>query len=165
MNDEMIARQSIEIKEIISTTKYKLKFIDKKKLADIKKLYRKSHLTISAPCDIATVNDILDVQIKKCERDLTTEHKYLPVMTQDIDIPLSDALGWIDITISNLNKWLKKSFFIDYASYKKYRKKDINGIISDNYILCFDLQQKKIEANLNFVIESYRRILEILQKH
>lgn len=163
LTEEIIANQRNDMTSFINQIKYELKFIDTKKLNDIKKVCANSEASTKLPIDIATYNNMMDIQIKKIKSSMDKTHKELLIKSSSGNYTAPDIIGWIEMCIHTLNKELKTSFFIDYRKYRRQEKKDESGIIATNYELVYGLQKKKLMMNRDFILIAYRTLPELLK--
>lgn len=169
MTREDVLTQQDDVMAFIDEVKYKLRFVDKRKLLKVKKICRKydetqgKELQMSIPVDIATYNTLIDTQIKKIVKDISRNYSDLPIQPDSKEISCVDGIGFSEMIIGDMNKMLKRSFFIDYKKYKKYAKRDKTGDIGNNFEKIYSLQKEKVVTNLDFVISIYRKLPSILK--
>ena len=169
MTREDILTQQDDVMAFIDEVKYKLRFVDKRKLSKVKKICRKydetqgNQMQMHVPMNIATYNTLIDIQIKKIVKDIYKEYNDLPIQRDSTDISCVDAIGYSEMILSDMSKMLKRSFFINYKNYKKYMRRDKSGAIGNNFEKIYSLQKDKVVTNLDFVIAVYRMLPNILK--
>lgn len=163
MDKEYIKNQYKEIREFITSMKKKLSLIKVNKVRKVKKYTKGVKTKIEVPFDIITYESIMKTKISTRLREIEISHKDAKINKEPLLIPIDDVISWFEIMARNVKKHLTPSFFIDYRKYNKYRKKDTNKIIENNFKDIFSLQKDLVETEINYMYSIYRMLPKILK--
>lgn len=163
MTDEEISLQTREIKTIISSMKYKLNFIDLKKIKFIKSKFKKSNQLVTLPSDIVTYTALIDTRIKTILKTMDKPHNNLQIIPMETEVTVFEAMSWIELTYNSLLKDLRVAYFINFKKYNKYAKRDINKNIEKSFKEVYKLQLKKLNSKFDFIVSIYSMIPTLLK--
>ena len=116
MTREEIVSHNDDVRKFISDLKYKLSFIDEKKVIVCKKQLKSIRTPIQVPFDVVTYENIMMNRIKTISRTVMKEHKDMEIKKEPKEVPVSDVVGWLEIMIHNKKKFLTPSFYINYKT-------------------------------------------------
>ena len=163
MTREEIISHNAEVKNFISDLKYKLSFIDEKKVVKCKQQVRTVKTPIQVPFDVVTYENIMVNRIKTISNTITKEHKEMDVKKEPKSIPISDVVGWLEIMLRNKKKYLNPSFYINYRKYGRYRRKDKDGLVKKNFHKVYSLQKELVTTEIDYIITIYKMLPKILK--
>lgn len=163
MDDKEIKNQNNDVRMFIFSMKKKVSLIKINKIRKVKKYSKGIKTEIEVPFDIITYSSIMKTKISVRQRELEIPHKEVKVNKEPISISINDIISWFEIMYNKVKKSLTPSFFIDYKKYKKYRKKDTDKIILNNFEDIYSLQKELIETEVNYMISLYKMLPKILK--
>lgn len=158
MTDEEIKEHSKIVQAFTKNLKYRLNTINMNKISQIKEAVKDSNKEFLVPFDIATYESMMMARMSVIKSDMTKRHVDQHVSTKAIKLPIQDIIGWIEVTHRRLVKLTNTRRYIDYRQYKKYRKKDKNGIIESNYKLVYKLQTDLVNKEIDYIVALYRKL-------
>ena len=163
MTREEIVSHNDDVRKFISDLKYKLSFIDEKKVIVCKKQLKSIRTPIQVPFDVVTYENIMMNRIKTISRTVMKEHKDMEIKKEPKEVPVSDVVGWLEIMIHNKKKFLTPSFYINYKKYNRYKRKDNEGNVKKNFYKIYSLQKEMVRSEMEYIITVYRMLPKMLQ--